>query len=360
MEAGHGDRDRVWGGVRTGTQRWEWDTRMGKSTGTGHGDSNGTEHRAARGQGRRNRTGYRGDRLDGPRDETRYRDRGRARDADIGTGMRRWDKASGQGHGHGRVQGQSTGPGTLRWDGDTDGKEYGDRARGQRWDRAWGWRCTDGKEHLGWDTGLGEYRDRAWGQRGDSTGRQGQRGGTRRGDSDKRDSRDFLLPRDLLRSLLAQGRGLALCVTDFTRRSMISSEASSGELGTSSWAGEPGLGVTCPVPAWGYEDAGISRVSPWAAPLCCPVPSPLLPRLARLRRAGTSVGKLRTLFMLSWPTSACSCCSGLADTTAGGAVASAMPENFSVCRWARGGRWGHGAALGALGGRGQRCSPVPR
>lgn len=68
---------------------------------------------------------------------------------------------------------------------------------------------------------------------------QGKGKGQSRGDS-----QDFLLPRDLLRSLLAQGRGLALCVTDFTRRSMISSEASSGELGTSSWAGEPWLGVT--------------------------------------------------------------------------------------------------------------------
>lgn len=50
--------------------------------------------------------------------------------------------------------------------------------------------------------------------------------------------------------------------------------------------------------------------------------------------------------MLSWPSSTCSCCLGLADTTAGGVVASAMPENFSVCRRARrGGCWGHGVAL---------------
>lgn len=62
--------------------------------------------------------------------------------------------------------------------------------------------------------------------------------------------------------------------------------------------------------------------------------------------------------MLSWPSSACSCCLGLADTTAGGVVASAMPENFSVCRRARGGRWGHGAALGVSWGD-EGCGAAP-
>lgn len=87
-------------------------------------------------------------------------------------------------------------------------------------------------EHLNRDTGMS--KDRIWRQ-GTAAGDRG----TGCGDSGSGDSQDFLLPRDLLRSRLGQGRGLALCVTDFTRRSMISSEASSGELGTSSWAGEP-------------------------------------------------------------------------------------------------------------------------
>lgn len=54
------------------------------------------------------------------------------------------------------------------------------------------------KEHLGRNTQ--HYRDRATevGQRQDRAWGQGW------------DLQDFLLPRDLLRSLLAQGRGLAL------------------------------------------------------------------------------------------------------------------------------------------------------
>lgn len=64
-----------------------------------------------------------------------------------------------------------------------------------------GWGHKDGKEHLGRSHRYGaEYRDRgrAWGQRQDRPQGQGW------------DLQDFLLPRDLLRSLLAQGRGLAL------------------------------------------------------------------------------------------------------------------------------------------------------
>ena len=81
--------------------------------------------------------------------------------------------------------------------------------------------------------------------------------------------------------------------------------------------------------------------APWGHPNVTPsLGDVLLPRPPRLRRAGTSVGELRTLFMLSWPTSACSCCVGLADTTAGG-DASVMPENFSVCSSTRGRHWGH-------------------
>lgn len=176
-------------------------------------------------------------------------------------------------------------------------------------------------------------------EHGDRAQRPGH-GGTGCGDSGTGDSQDFLLPRDLLRSRLGQGRGLALCVTDFTRRSMISSEASSGELGTSSWAGEPWLGLESPVTAWEHEDAGINWALPGATPLCHPISDVLLPRPPRLRRAGTSVGELRMLFMLSWPTSACSCCAGLVDTMAGG-NASVMPENFSVCNRTRSRHWGH-------------------
>ena len=152
-----------------------------------------------------------------------------------GTGTQRWERASGQGH---RTEhrdtatevGQGMGTGTPRWD----------RVQGRR-------------QSMGTQTGQG------W------------------------DLQDFLLPRDLLRSLLAQGRGLALWVTDFTSRSMISSEASSGELGTSSWAGEPWAGLACPVPARGQR--GCWHQPCWASRACLecfhhPAPTPAGPAAA--------------------------------------------------------------------------------
>lgn len=85
------------------------------------------------------------------------------------------------------------------------------RAWEERWDRAWQQRDekrdrdTDGKKHLSRNTDMGqgqgdatEYRDRVGTEMEQGTRTQ------------EWDLQDFLLTRDLLRSLLGQGRGLAL------------------------------------------------------------------------------------------------------------------------------------------------------
>lgn len=229
-------RSSQWGRSQAG-QRWD------KAWGQGHKDAK--EH-LGRATGQSTGTGpQRWERVwgQGHRDGTEFRDRAEHGKRDtgmaqgMGTGTRRWD----------RIQGQGTGTGPQRCD----------RARrqGHRWEKASGQGHRDGTEY--------KDRGRAWGQRGDL--------------------QDFLLPRDLLRSLLAQGRGLALCVTDFTSRSMISSEASSGELGTSSWAGEPWAGVVCPVPAQGQQGCWHQPCpASWACLECpChPAPTPAGPAAA--------------------------------------------------------------------------------